>query len=404
MKTLLLTLLVLLGGSALALFVHKDPGYVLVGYQNYTVEMSLMLFALTLVLLVTLLYFSMRLISGVRSSPRRLKKWRSQRNQLKAHDTLNKGLIASAEGQWKKAEKNLLAYVKGSDNPRPAYLAAAKAAQAQGANERRDYYLNLAHQHADAHDDVAVEVMKAELQMDNGQWEEALASLVRLRRMYPKNNHVLRLLAGVYEQLQDWTALSELLSDLQKRQVFHAQRLNDLQHRTYRGRLESANKMDDVAVLHAAWNSFPKNWREDSAMLGLYLRFIIARGEMATAEPLLRAALKRHWNEDLVYMFGLLNVPNAAQALSWMEKTFYSAYENNPVLLLTLGRLSMQAQLWGKARTYLEAAVERGGEPEVYFNLATLLEKVDETEAARECYRKGLSAATKQRETLALKA
>ena len=37
-----------------------------------------------------------------------------------------------------------------------------------------------------------------------------------------------------------------------------------------------------------------------------------------------------------------------------------------PTLLLTLGRLSLRAQLWGQARGYLEACIGRNGSPQTY--------------------------------------
>jgi HemY protein len=295
----------------------------------------------------------------------------------------------------------LLSYVRDSQNPRPAYLAAAKVAQAQGANDRRDHYLALAHR-SDG-DDVAVQVMKAELQLDNGQWEEALASLVRLRGMFPKNVHVVVLLATIYERVKDWEALSEILPELRKRRALSYDRMAEMEMRAYEGKLDDAFGSKDSVALHNTWNRIPKTMHTNEVLLTRYLRYMISRGEYAMAEPFVRATLKRRWNEKMVYLYGLLIVDNPTKALGWMEH-FLDTNENNPVLLHTLGSLAMQAQLWGKARTYLETAAERGGEPESYFNLAKLLDEVEEPDAASECYRKGLSLASKQRQQLVLQA
>jgi len=404
MKALLLTVLVLVGGSALALFVKSDPGYVLIGYSNWTMEMSLVLFVISAVIFLLLGYFSLRVLGGMVRSPRNFKKWRTQRNERKHYGKLQQGLMDSAEGQWKKAEKNLLSYVRDSHNPRPAYLAAAKVAQAQGANDRRDHYLALAHRSAEGDDDdVAVQVMKAELQLDNGQWEEALASLVRLRALFPKNIHILVLLATIYQRVKDWAALSEILPELKKRRALSYDRMAELEMSAYEGKLDNAFKAKDNVDLHNAWNRIPKTMHSNEVLLMRYLRYMISRREYAMAEPLVRAALKRRWNEKMAYLYGLLTVENPVKTLAWMEH-FLATNENNPVLLHTLGKLAMQAQLWGKARSYLEAAASRGGEPDSYFNLAKLLDEVEEPDAAAECYRKGLSLASEQRQKSVLQA
>jgi hypothetical protein len=51
----------------------------------------------------------------------------------------------------------------------------------------------------------------------------------------------------------------------------------------------------------------------------------------------------------------------------------------------------MRAQLWGKARAYLEAAVARGGPVDAYRELARLLEHMDDEDAALQLYRKALT-------------
>ncbi|MDH3343405.1 MAG: hypothetical protein OEM07_06755, partial [Gammaproteobacteria bacterium] len=63
----------------------------------------------------------------------------------------------------------------------------------------------------------------------------------------------------------------------------------------------------------------------------------------------------------------------------------------NPVLLLTLGRLSLRNSDLEKARAYLEASMQADPQPETCKELAALLEQTGEQEMAIEYYRKGLS-------------
>ena len=67
-------------------------------------------------------------------------------------------------------------------------------------------------------------------------------------------------------------------------------------------------------------------------------------------------------------------------------------HPNSAVLLLMLGRLCLRNQLWGKARSYFEAAVGAGSAPRGCLELGTLLERLGDTDQANSMYRRGLSA------------
>ena len=91
-------------------------------------------------------------------------------------------------------------------------------------------------------------------------------------------------------------------------------------------------------------------------------------------------------------LYGVIDGADAAAQLrhaeAWLQKE-----ENNPYLLLTLGRLSLRNQLWGKARSYFEASIGAKGLPEAHNELAHLLESLGENELAMQHYREGLSVA-----------
>ena len=57
---------------------------------------------------------------------------------------------------------------------------------------------------------------------------------------------------------------------------------------------------------------------------------------------------------------------------------------------MTLGRLCMQAQLWGKARDYLESSIGFQPYPAAYVALAELAEENGENALALLCYRNAL--------------
>ena len=139
-----------------------------------------------------------------------------------------------------------------------------------------------------------------------------------------------------------------------------------------------------------AWANVPRALRGDPQLLGDYAGYLQELGQDQAAERLLIDALKKQWDTGLVETYGLLDITEPGKHLSTMER-FLTDHPDDPTLLLTLGRLSLRAQLWGKARGYLEACVGRNGPPQAYRELGQLLERMHEPEKAIEVYRRGLS-------------
>ena len=54
--------------------------------------------------------------------------------------------------------------------------------------------------------------------------------------------------------------------------------------------------------------------------------------------------------------------------------------------MLSLAQISLNNELWGKARSYLEACIECGGTVEAYRELGHLLEQLDEKDTALDLY------------------
>lgn len=389
MRLLLLAWLFVIAGAAVGLIVTRDTGYVLLAYDNYTVEMSLALLLFIVGALFIALYLGIRLIVRTVRLPQDLTAWQQRRGSLLAQQAMTRGLIEMSEGNWRSAERRLVRFADRSETPLLNYLAAARAAQLQGAHDRRDSYIRLAHECMPSAD-VAVSLTQAELQLADHQLEQALATLKHLRSVAPKHNYVLRLLRRLYEQLGDWEHLRELLPELRRRKVDDENDLLHLEIRTHRALLEQAFLANDERRLTMAWADVPRGLREDPRLLGDYAGYLQETGQDERAEQLLREALRRHWDSGLVEIYGLLETPEAGRQLSQMEG-YLAEHPDDATLLLTLGRLSLRARLWGKARGYLEACIGRNGPAQAYRELGQLLERLQEKDKAIEIYRRGLS-------------
>lgn len=388
MRLLLTTLLILTLAVAFTLAAVEDPGYVLITRTPWSVEMSLSLFAMLLVLGFVLVYLVARLLAHTFNMPATIAAWRRQRHAKKAQQSQARGLIHLVEGEWAKAEKSLLAYLSEVEVPVVNYLAAAFAAQQLGDPEKRDQYLSLAHQCAPKQA-LAIGLIQAELQYQAHQAERSLAALTRLQSLAPKNQRMLKLLVKLYRELRDWRAVAALLPTLRKAEVFDAEQIDNLEFEAQRELLSVPVPQGSAHLLNRIWDAVPKTQRQNPVLIGVYARRLLELNEMDECESLLRGALKRQWDHDLVLLYGLVRSADAEGqfkvAEGWLKSNPYSAN-----LLLTLGRLAAANELWDKARTYLTESLSTRPSPEAAYALGRLLEQLDEGDAARAAYRRGL--------------
>lgn len=383
------TVMFLVMGSLVgALFfkaVARDPGYVLLAHGRHTIETSLLVGLLAMVLFFLFLYWLWRFL-----------RWALDplRGQRKANSRTIRGLIAFAEGDWHNAEKLMAKGAAGNDIALINYLTAAQAAHEQGEEDRRDDYLRLAHQTAKGID-IAVGLTKARLQFQSEQWEECLATLMVLKKnaKTPSYPYVIKMLSQVYVQVQDWDSLLELLPELKKRKVVSADELHDLERRSYEGKLKQAQRgsgEDRLRNLQQVWQKTPRKLHHELALIQAYSEALINLNAGEEAEKILTDALRKNWDDNLARLYGIVKGADVAKQLLWAEN-WLKERPNNAMLLLTLGRLSLQLQQWEQARSYFEASIRSRRSAEAHGELGRLLSHLGEHEASNENFQAGLA-------------
>ncbi len=372
----------------LGLHIAEDPGFALFSYHQWSMEMPLWFAVLSLLILFYVGYLILRVFNSVDFSLYRWKNWLSLRRRYKSFSKTNRGLLELIEGQWKNAENYLLAGIQKTDSPLINLLAAAKAAHEQGAYERRDTYLRQAHDF-DPHADIAIGLTQAQLQFNQGQLEQALATLRHLRTIAPKHPVVLKLLERVYVRLGDWQELLSLLPDLRKAKLITADESLNFEKKIY---LELLHAMDNKneSDTRSVWDKIPKKLKSDPALVACYSRQLLSYSDAVDElDKLLQKTIKNAWDPELVRLYGLLVTEKSSKQLAAAEK-WVGLYPQQPVLFLTLGHLAKRSQLWGKAKTYYETSLKLGVYPETYAALGDLLERMNDPEAAAQSYHDGL--------------
>jgi HemY protein len=388
MKFGMIVIFALAVGAFGAHFLLEDSGYVLINMRGYAVEMSVPGLVLGLVLLYALVRLAIRLFHV----PRHLGRAAGNLRHRRSRKRVTRGLIDIAEGNPARGERLLTRGARNSDLPLLNYIVAARAAQLQGADARRDSWLQMAlEQQPEAA--TAIQLTQAELQIESDQLEQALETLEALGESAPDQGQRIVLLARAYRKLGDWESLRHLMPRLSKAGTMKSDELEDLQREVFGVLITKAADDSDRESLQAVWGSMPKNLRAAPDMFAAYARAQACCGEHDTLEKSLRKSLKTSWNKEVISLYGELETSKPTAQLAHIE-AWLSRRGEDDALLRAAAQVCIRNQLWGKARSYLESSLALCPDAATYQIFGQLLEKMGDADAAADAYRLGLETAT----------
>lgn len=399
-KLFLLLLLFLAAGAWLGEKMIKDSGYVLVAYDQTTIETSLWVLVVLSVVSFVILHFLINLLTRTRFPTAKLHAWKEHRNQRISRRKTLKGLTLLSEGNWAQAQKQLAQAAEKSDLPLINYLSAARAAHEQNNDQATDELLQKARS-STPEAEVTVAITQAEIQLSRGQLEPCLATLLRLRTLAPKNSYVMKLLKDVYMRLNDWKALSKLIPVLRSHQALKEEELNELSAQCYSHILNDSvtslpvetSDEDRLHALGKAWRELPSDQMLKGGLVQQYTELLVSLGAESRAEQNLRDLIKKSWDETLVNLYGRVSGDNPKkqldQARNWAKKRTES-----PALFLTLGRLSMRNQHWGQAVKYFEQSLDLSPSAEALGELTRLLRNLGEADQAQTLLQQNINLVT----------
>ena len=366
-----------------------DPGYLLIEFGNYTFETSL--FALLAALGVLYLIARLLMIPLRWINPRHLMAFGrdlNARRKAKGRSKTIEGLLYFVRGNWQSSYKLLTKAAGDRDASVVNYLAAAYAAFEMGDKDSWTRCLEKAELEYPAARST-VNSLKAQLLFRSGQLEQCLAVLEQLKKSSLNDASLLRLLKEVYVRLEDWPKLKELVPVLEKDRIIDQEEAGKILKRVFMEELYAVygqsrvdgDKPGATARLGKLWKKAPARYREDEKVVRHYADLLVKLGQKGIAAKAIEAAISKNWSESLVLRYGEQDFDNSQQQLlvaeSWLKER-----PANARLLLSLGRISMRNELWGKAREYYETGIRIAPSAEAYGELSRLLKHLGETETS----------------------
>lgn len=394
-RLLLLLLLALLAGAGVFYFFEGHQGFVMLVMGQTSITLNIWFALLLLVAVVALVWLSLWLWRGGVRLTNGLFGNTLLGGANRARRRTSRGLIEFIEGNWKTARRQLLLAAPRAEEPLINYLAAARCASEIGDEKQA---LQLLHQAESVapQSALAIALTQARMQLLHNKYEQCAATLQRAREQAPRHPVVLDLLAKVYRALQDWDALEQLLPSLSRYQVISDEALAVLTEELYVNLLRSTvdkelqqNPQNATKQLHQVWQRLSREQQKNTVIFASYVTQLQRVGDDVAAEIVLRKGLHKHWSNAAVLVYGLVQGENLAKQLRTAEG-WLQEHPSDAALLLTLGRLSLRNQLWGKARDYFESSLRQEKQAQTYAELARLLANLGEQQLSAECYQQGL--------------
>ncbi|MEM5328235.1 heme biosynthesis protein HemY [Paraburkholderia sp. JHI2823] len=337
---------------ALATFGRFDAGQVLLVYPPYRVDISLNLFVVGIVVAFVLFYAILRFVRNVVTMPRRVAAYRARMRTEKANSALRDAVGNLYAGRFSRAEKAARDSLADQKNTSAAGLIAATAAHRLHEYARRDEWLT---QVDDPDLQEARLMATADMRADGRDADGALAALTEMRTQGGRRIHAQQIALRAQQQLKNWSEVLKLVKTLEKREALHpavAVRLRQLAaENLLRDRRHNADALLEL------WQSLSPVERHSPRLADCAAELLIALERQADARKIVEEALAQNWDARLLRRYPD-TVSNDALPLIQKAEAWRKDHPDDGDLLFALGRLCLKQQLWGKAQSFLEAAIK----------------------------------------------
>lgn len=377
----LLGIFALAVGIAVAL--SYNSAYALFVFAPWRVHVSLNLLAIVFVLLFVALYVATRVVANTLALPAAVAAFRERQKHERAEQALKDAQRFMLEGRYGRAFAQAIAAHDAGASPGLAALLAARAAHAMREAKRCEEWLAKAALH-DADVRAARLMTEAEFAVADREFDIAAERLDTLRSGGARQIAALRLSLQVAAARGDWAEVLRLARQLTSHKGLTPDQAAPLVRRAH---LESMREREgDAASLARYWNSIPKSERADGGLVRGAAALLADVGEADLAAEAISNALDAQWDSQLTERFGRIEggkvVERIADAERWLR-----THRSDEKLLLTLGQLCIQQQLWGKAQSYLEASISIAPSRAAHLELARLGERIGREELAMRHFR-----------------
>ena len=394
MRTLLWFLILAALAIGLAAAARHNDGYVLLVLSPWRLELSFNLLVVLVFTTCGIVYLLLHAVATVVRMPAAVSNFRQRQAKARADNALREAVLNWQEGRFSQAIKSAETAFVANHAPGLASLIALRSAHAlRDEDRKKEWGERLLYNEAGMR---AVRLKaEAELALDSHDLDLARERVDQLLAEGGRHIAILRLSLRVRQALGDWPEVLRLTRQLEKHKALTPEQAAPLRLRAHREALAALD--GDAAQLARYWKSMPAEDRQEVRLALAAAQALAAADDCGQAAELVEEFLDHQWDSTLAAAYGQCQGGDVVARIAHAEKWLHS-HLRDASLLLTLGRLCRQNQLWGKAQSYLEASLAIESTAEAHLALASLLEnELQKSAVADRHYR--LAALTQRPQT-----
>lgn len=388
MKNLLWLIILFAVAVAVAVGTKFYDGDVYVFINDTLLRLNLHLAIVLVLLTVVILYVLLNIIVGLNHLPRRWQQWYRNHQHHKVESALNQAGLFYFEGCFQQAQmqaQKVLDNKYVGKNKALALMLAAHSADEANDQTACDTYLQQMAE-LPAKQQLARFLLMAKIALSKRDYAEAERALQSAANINAKLTQLVRLqLRYDVEQKQPLDALSKV-DQLRKAGVLGEGEQQNYYGWAYRQLLRDA---EDIPQFKRSLKAIPADVREGDLSVDIADKYVQLGMYTAAIKWIRKVYPNRHLSALLPVFYRAypyLDSKEQQKALNmaedWLAQRPYDA-----ALLLLLGELAYEQQLWGKAQGYLEASLGQADNLNTRLLLAKVLEKTGhmvEAEAQRQ--------------------
>ncbi len=369
--------------AAFAVLVRQLDGYVLLVWPPFRVELTMSLALVLAVVAFLVFYLALRTVSVTIDLPRGVQAFRARVSREKGERALLDALKLWLEGRHGRALRQAEVALGQHYAPGVAALLGARAAAERGDHDKAREFLARAETLVD---EIAVarEMTAVEVALSARDYEGAARALSALSSSGQRHVAALRLAFRTEQALGNWSEVQRVARQLVKHKVISAQQVAGSLRRA---NLESLRQLrGDPEALARFWKELPDEEQRDARVAESAARLLLEAGDCVNVRGLIEEFLVREWSPALVDVYGRCKGGGVRERIARAEE-WLVAHPDDAGLLLTLGRLCLQQQLWGKAQSYFDASLALQPSRDAHVELARLYDQLEQVDAANAHYR-----------------
>lgn len=383
MRALLWLLMLAALAVGLALAARFNDGYVLIVLHPWRVDLSLNLLLLLQVLGFIAVYLFLRGVVHTLGLPQQVRAYRARRRREQAEKALGAAVRYHYEGRYGHALKSATTAYESGYAPGLTALMAARAASALRDERQTTEWLQRA-QAQEGENRNARLMTEARVHLEAHRYSAAQTVLDLLDATGQRHIAALRYSLRAQQALGNWHRVLRLVKQLEKYRGLTAAQAAPLRLRAHQENLHATQQ--SAEALNAYWRSISVADRCAGSLAADAARRLIAAGDCRSAQEIIEDALTNEWDSGLLALYADCQqgdvLGRIARAEEWLKQQPRDAY-----LLLTLGHLCRQQQLWGKAQSYFEASLALQESSAAHIALAQLCDALQREDEANRHYR-----------------